>query len=476
MTTDSGIQALLTPGASGVTPRELESHEDRLSVTVLDDGADVLDDAREDRVDCLLAGTSQWNGGRSVLDRLADAGAVGPAVVLFGEDADAETLERAIDAGVDRYVDLGEPGTGVGDLAVAAVEIGEAAAAERDQFRTAFDRMPTSGFVLDDQGVTIAVNDTFCERTGYDREEVLGKPLDELPGILPEADRERTIERFDQLSDGEVPPPEEIEYRTKDGDRRYAVVESVPVFEDGEFEKLIGTSRDVTELKTRERELARQNERLERFAGILSHDLRNHLEVLTAEVELARLYEQSADFDRIENAVARMHEIVDDVLTMARGGGAVEETEPVSLSRLARECWQGIETGDATLSVEDDATIACDASRLRDLLENLYRNSVEHGFTGTGPAGDDAGAGPRVRVGTVEDGDRFGFYVEDDGPGIDPEDREAVFEPGYTTDEDGTGFGLNVVEEMAQGHGWTVEVSESDSGGARFEFTGVAPA
>ncbi|OYR87860.1 hypothetical protein DJ71_05250, partial [Halorubrum sp. E3] len=69
------------------------------------------------------------------------------------------------------------------------------------------------------------------------------------------------------------------------------------------------------------------------------------------------------------------------------------------------------------------------------------------------------------------DGD--GFYVADDGPGIDPADREAVFEAGVTSDPDGTGFGLKIVGEVAEAHGWTVELAESETGGTRFEFRGV---
>ena len=63
-----------------------------------------------------------------------------------------------------------------------------------------------------------------------------------------------------------------------------------------------------------------------------------------------------------------------------------------------------------------------------------------------------------------------GFYVADDGPGIPPARRETVFDPGVTTAADGTGFGLAIVREIAEAHGWTVSVTESESGGARFEI------
>jgi signal transduction histidine kinase len=65
-----------------------------------------------------------------------------------------------------------------------------------------------------------------------------------------------------------------------------------------------------------------------------------------------------------------------------------------------------------------------------------------------------------------------GFYVADDGPGIPEEERDAVFEVGYST-ENGTGIGLNIVRQVVDAHGWTVRATESAAGGTRFEITRV---
>jgi len=74
-----------------------------------------------------------------------------------------------------------------------------------------------------------------------------------------------------------------------------------------------------------------------------------------------------------------------------------------------------------------------------------------------------------VTVGVEPDG----FYVADDGVGIPPERRDRIFETGVSTETDGTGFGLDIVEQIATGHGWEVWAVESDAGGARFEVTGI---
>ncbi|MFW5919849.1 MAG: sensor histidine kinase, partial [Halanaeroarchaeum sp.] len=123
------------------------------------------------------------------------------------------------------------------------------------------------------------------------------------------------------------------------------------------------------------------------------------------------------------------------------------------------ECWRTVETVDADLEVETTTILSADGDRVRRALENLFRNAVEHG-------------GDEVTI-TVGDLDEEGFYVADDGPGIPPDDRGDVFDPGHTSNETGTGFGLAIVQEIAQAHGWSISATESESGGARFEITGV---
>jgi signal transduction histidine kinase len=104
-------------------------------------------------------------------------------------------------------------------------------------------------------------------------------------------------------------------------------------------------------------------------------------------------------------------------------------------------------------------------------LENLFRNAADHGGDGaTVVVGDISPMYTTTRAAAVRPS---GFFVEDDGPGIAPDERDRVFEVGYTTDPNGTGFGLNIVTEVASAHGWEVSVSEGARGGARFEVTGV---
>jgi len=158
------------------------------------------------------------------------------------------------------------------------------------------------------------------------------------------------------------------------------------------------------------------------------------------------------------DALDRSEELIENLLTLARQGETVGERAAVDLTTVAEAVWQTIETNGATLSVETDATVDADESRLRQLFENLLTNAIEHG-----------GANVTVKVGAADDG----FYVEDTGSGIPEAHREEVFDAGYSTTEHGTGFGLRIAKQAATAHGWTVGVTDSASGGARFEFTGL---
>ena len=228
--------------------------------------------------------------------------------------------------------------------------------------------------------------------------------------------------------------------------------------EDGTYYGRLWTFRDITERIEHEAELQGQNERLEEFASIVSHDLRNPLNVAHGRVELARDDCESEHLDVAERALERTFALIDDLLTLAREGESVADRKPVKLANIIDQCWQHVETLEATLDSDTEVTIRADWSRLEQLLENLIRNAVEHGR-------DDV----TITVGDFDDG----FYVEDDGPGIPPEEREKVFESGYSTRPGGTGFGLSIVKQVADAHDWTIEVSAGTDGGARFEVTGV---
>ncbi|MFB6178114.1 MAG: PAS domain S-box protein, partial [Halorientalis sp.] len=321
----------------------------------------------------------------------------------------------------------------------------EKLAASESRFRAVFESSHDALVIADDDGVYVDANPAACELFGVEYEELLGQRVSDF---APEDFDFETAWREFLESDsqrGEFP------LERPDGDRRIAEFSATTNVQPGQH---LSALRDVTARKAREREIERQNERLELLASTISHDLRNPLRSAQTNLRMAQRECESDLLDDIDAAHERMAELIDDLLTLARQGQAVTETEPVDLAAAAQEAWEGIETAEATL-VTDAVTAQADRSRLLQVFENLFVNAISHGREDV-----------TVRVGPTD----HGFFVADDGPGVPDDEREYVFEYGYSNAETGTGFGLAIVAEIAQAHGWTVELTDSDTGGARFEF------
>jgi len=211
-----------------------------------------------------------------------------------------------------------------------------------------------------------------------------------------------------------------------------------------------------------ERDLERQNERLEAFVDVISHDIPNHLNVAESRLELARIDDDVSHLDYVSTAHSRIGSLVTDMRTLVDHGRQIESTEWLRLPDEIKICWESCPDTEEgpTLHVEAEGFICADRSRFRQLLENLLWNALDH-----------AGEEPTIRIGLLDDG----LYIEDDGPGIAGTVREDVLSPGFTTagDEDHYGFGLAIVDEIVRAHGWELAITEGRDGGARFEITGV---
>ncbi|MDX1744710.1 MAG: PAS domain S-box protein, partial [Halobacteriales archaeon] len=327
------------------------------------------------------------------------------------------------------------------------------------QYRELFEEAPVMFTFTRDEGGRPIIDDCnqkFADVLGYERSEVVNRPLAEF---YSEASSEALLHEggYDRALSGEF-VKEERELVTADGDRVSTLLRATPRRNpEGE---IIGTHAlfiDVTE-RQRAQELKRQNERLDKFASVVSHDLQNPMNVAIGHLDLAQETENMDHIEAAKRALDRMEQLVEKTLTMARSGEAVGETQEVVISSLATRCWANVRTGDATLKTAGSPTIMANPSRLQHLFENLFRNAIEHG-------GDDV----EIRVGALDDG----FFVSDDGPGIPEGQQTDVFEMGYSTQDEGTGLGLAIVMQVAEAHGWQIGLSESDGGGARFEIRNV---
>ncbi|MFC4448680.1 PAS domain S-box protein [Halorussus aquaticus] len=225
-------------------------------------------------------------------------------------------------------------------------------------------------------------------------------------------------------------------------------------------ELVAATAEAALKRTDRERRLQEQNDRLDSFASMLAHELRNPVTIGQIYGQQLRTGTDSEAVEYVTEAFDRIEDMIDVLLVLARGREVVDEDSVVRLADVAREAWDEVDDHDATLDVALGGTIRADETYVRHMFQNLFENAVEHG-----------GRGVTITVGELPSG----FYVADDGRGIPADERDAVFEVGYTTaaEEGGTGLGLAFVRELADVYGWECAVTESEDGGARFEFTNV---
>jgi PAS domain S-box-containing protein len=380
------------------------------------------------------------------------------AVVERGELAEHahDDVTRRVD-GDTRHLDVSTSELeSVDGTLVVLRDVTEERRAER-RFQTLIERSSDIISVLDEDGVVEYISPSVERGLGIPPDAIVGNVVFDL--VHPDdADQLRAV--FDASID-ESGAVERVEYRLPDADGNWRVHEAVGrnFLDDPSVGGIVVNARDVTERKERERELEatmtdleRTNDRLERFASVVSHDLRNPLNVADGYAELLEERVDDPAVAEIRTSHDRMRRIIDDVLALARDDD-VTERAAVSIETLAEEAWDVVDTKDATLSVESGVVVA-DRARLSRVFENLFRNSIEH-----------AGASVTVAVGPLPDDD--GFYVADDGPGIPGDVDGSLFEEGVSGDG-GTGLGLAIVADIVDAHGWTVE-AVADADGARFE-------
>lgn len=318
------------------------------------------------------------------------------------------------------------------------------------RFHGLFAAIPDPAFVLTDDARISEVNDAFCHVLGVDRTELIGTLLSDVPGIG--LNSEVMITQALRQDNGGQITNRQVQYTNRDGETRTALLSVQTVLVE-KTPSTVGVLADITEIQEK-------TERLEEFANIVAHDVRNPLQVAQArlnflEDETTREGDHLAAIDR---SLVRIEDLIDKLLTVARTGEDNIETEQFLLTPCVESAWKTVETRDATIVTEmgESVTVRGDEQRLMQLFENVFRNAIEHG-----------GDAVTVRVGLLPDG----FYVEDDGPGIPADVQGEVFQMGATTNPQGTGLGLSIVEEIVDAHSGRMAVTASSEGGARFEIT-----
>lgn len=308
-------------------------------------------------------------------------------------------------------------------------------------------------YTFDADGNFSFVNQTFCEALSVQPSDLLGE---HFSMITAETDIETAVEAFESVSDPETDTTATTyQKRVQTGTGDWIPVETRIVRLPGEpFRGVAGVVRDISDRQKRIRQLETQNKRLNEIARFISHDLNAPLMTLNGRLSLIETDDEE-QLTAAKDAVQRMSEMIDGVSDLAADGWSVEETQKVSVDSLVQDAWSHIETGDAVLesTVPDDYAVQASRERLIHSFENIFKNAVDHCES------------PTVLVTTTPSG----LLIADDGPGIEPSNRDAVFEIGYSDNGEG-GLGLAHAARNVFAHGWDIRVTESPLGGAGFEI------
>lgn len=445
------------------TVKLLEATLDNATVLGFPSARGVLDALADGAsIDCIVSDYEMPEmSGLELLEAVRETDPDVPFIIYTGH-GNEDVASEAISTGVTDYVRKSV--TGGHEILANRIEAAVArrrAEVERDLQALAMSTVEEGIAVIDSDDRFIEVNRAYAETYGYERDELVGESWQLINP--PEENERMLLQILPELEEAGKWRGESVGLR-KDGST-FVKSKSLTKLDTGGF---VCAVRDVTEQRVAENALREQNERLREFARLVSHDLRNPLNVAEGYLTIVdeTVGEELEDeVGRIQNAHDRMRRLIDDMLRLAREGRLVDNPEPVSLADVVEEAALTVGLGsEGSFVVEDGLpTVYADEERLSALFENLFGNAIEH-----------AGPDPTVRIGPLtDDYGVCGFFVEDDGSGIPQNRHVKVFESGFTTNRSGTGFGLAIVKRITNAHGWTVSVRDGTDGGARFEFRGI---
>jgi light-regulated signal transduction histidine kinase (bacteriophytochrome) len=217
---------------------------------------------------------------------------------------------------------------------------------------------------------------------------------------------------------------------------------------------------DVTDVERQRRQIQRQQAQFDDFAEAITHELRNTLNIVRGSLEAAEMrvdedadQEVGANIDTALETTDRMTSVVGDLSTLARFARAVEETEQIQVGAVAQETWNARGSEAGRLTVESDATVAADRTRLELLFERLFQFAVANGATEV-----------------VVDATDVAIVVTDDGTPLADDQVTKAFAYGEAVPSASSGMALPVVRTIAESHGWHVTVDTSYTDGVRLRI------
>jgi PAS domain S-box-containing protein len=348
----------------------------------------------------------------------------------------------------------------------------------RNRYADLYDFAPVGYFTVDGNGVITSANLTAAGMLEKIRTELVG---DHLVYHIAMEDRDRFFLFLRHTARKEGRQTVDVSLLPKDGRQRRMHLEGLPVRNSkGEIIEIRIAATDITELKEREekitalnRELERSNADLLHFTFIVSHDLQEPLRTISSFVQLlVRRYGEKFDdkgrlfMQHIVEGADYMHDLLKDLLTYSRVGGASMDRRPVSLDAVLAKVKKALAESMKDLRAELTATplpvVYGDEVHLTTLLQNLIGNALK--YRSEEP--------PRIHVSAECSGENWILSVRDNGIGIDPRYADQIFlifqRLHLRTEYEGTGIGLAICKKIAERHGGRIWVDSAPGRGSIF--------
>ncbi len=339
-------------------------------------------------------------------------------------------------------------------------------------------QLPVAVITASRKGEILGANEAAARLLGVaERSQLEGRALTRI--LIPGPERERLTAA---LASGEALRGIEVELHREDPVRIWARLSLWSGAGPDGAARFACTLEDISPFKYNEerltrlaQDLGRSNQALERFASVVSHDLRGPLGVVSRGAKLLdEHYAEGLDDDAVELLRAviqgsdRLEGMIQDILDLARLGAGAKPREPTSLEAVADEALASlqpeIERSGASVSRDALPTLEVDRGQIARVLENLLGNALK--FRRDKP--------PLIHIGAMQEPGQWVFSVQDNGIGFSPQEAERVFgmfQRLHNGAHPGNGMGLAICKDIVERHGGRIWVQSMPGEGSTFYFS-----
>jgi len=353
-----------------------------------------------------------------------------------------------------------------------------ALAESENRFRSVVQNSSDITSIISAKGIVTYKSPAFYRIFGYEPEMILGKSVFQLihPDDLP-----AVMDSFKEIAEGRKPARLVVRYKHENGDWISLEVKASNELNNPAINGIVINSRDVTERINNQEQLVEYaatlekiNRELDQFAYIISHDLKaplraiSNLSVWIEEDLEGKLDDGSLkNFDLLRSRIKRMESLITGVLEYSRAGRIKSELQPLNLNALVREIFEQIAFPENfTIEIQEDLpTLAGEKIAIEQVFSNYISNTLKY----------NKNEAPFIKIKAWDEGNFYRFSVSDNGPGIDPQFHNKIFEIFQTLNArdqvESTGVGLAIVKKIVEEKGGRVWVESSPGEGAEFFFT-----